>query len=80
MDITENEMTEIHLTRDQKNLLKKYILQSMEMRHSTPQTVEFLRRELKVHYAYSTVANLRSTLRNDAKEELDNLRSTVGVL
>lgn len=67
-------MVKIHLTRDQKNHLMKYVMQSMLMRHSIHESQQYLKTELGIDYSPVTISHLRSNLKKQAQKELAKLR------
>lgn len=64
----------IRLTNLQRTHLKKYILQSMLMRHTLLESVEYIKRELGVEYSPTTLTHIRGIIRKDAQKELEKLR------
>jgi hypothetical protein len=62
------------LTELQKTHLKKSILQSMIMRHTLLESVEYIKREIGVEYSPTTLTHIRGVIRKDAQKELEKLR------
>lgn len=64
----------IKLTKLQRTHLKKYILQSMLMRHTLLESVEYIKREMGIEYSPTTLTHIRGSIRKDAQKELEKLR------